>query len=79
MSFVSGGFHGVGAARTLTRCVVPPGQYVTDDFPVLSASPTPHTPLEEWTFTIRGAVRTRARWKYGLVAERCSSGQFVAA
>ena len=34
---------------------VPPGQYVTDDFPVLSAGPTPHTPLEEWTFSIRGA------------------------
>ena len=25
---------------------VPPGQYVTDDFPVLSAGPTPHTPLD---------------------------------
>ena len=35
---------------------VPPGQYVTADFPVLSAGPTPHTPLEEWSFTIRGAV-----------------------
>jgi len=33
---------------------VPPGQYLTDDFPVLSAGPTPHTPLEEWTFTIHG-------------------------
>jgi DMSO/TMAO reductase YedYZ molybdopterin-dependent catalytic subunit len=31
---------------------VPPGQYVTDDFPVLSAGPTPHTPLEEWSFAI---------------------------
>ena len=33
---------------------MPPGQYLTDDFPVLSAGPTPHTPLEEWTFTIQG-------------------------
>jgi DMSO/TMAO reductase YedYZ molybdopterin-dependent catalytic subunit len=31
---------------------LPPGQYVTDDFPVLSAGPTPHTPLEEWSFTV---------------------------
>jgi DMSO/TMAO reductase YedYZ molybdopterin-dependent catalytic subunit len=31
---------------------LPPGQYRTDDFPVLSAGPTPHTPLEAWTFTI---------------------------
>ena len=33
---------------------VPPGQYVTADFPVLSAGPTPHTPLRDWTFTITG-------------------------
>ena len=31
---------------------VPPGQYTTDDFPVLSAGPTPHTPLDQWDFTI---------------------------
>ena len=31
---------------------VPPGQYVTDDFPVLSAGPTPHTQLEEWSFAV---------------------------
>jgi DMSO/TMAO reductase YedYZ molybdopterin-dependent catalytic subunit len=31
---------------------VPPGQHTTGDFPVLSAGPTPHTPLDEWTFTI---------------------------
>ena len=33
---------------------VPPGQYVTADFPVLSAGPTPRTPLQEWTFSITG-------------------------
>ena len=31
---------------------LPPGQYVTDDFPVLSAGPTPHTPLEQWSFSV---------------------------
>jgi DMSO/TMAO reductase YedYZ molybdopterin-dependent catalytic subunit len=35
---------------------IPPGQYVTGDFPVLSAGPTPHTPLAEWTFAIQGAA-----------------------
>ena len=35
---------------------VPPGQYVVRDFPVLSAGPTPHTPLAEWSLTIDGAV-----------------------
>jgi DMSO/TMAO reductase YedYZ molybdopterin-dependent catalytic subunit len=31
---------------------LPPGQYLTDDFPVLSAGPTPHTSLGSWTFSI---------------------------
>jgi DMSO/TMAO reductase YedYZ molybdopterin-dependent catalytic subunit len=43
---------------------VPPGQYVTTDFPVLSAGPTPHTPLDEWTFTISGAVDERVSWTF---------------
>jgi DMSO/TMAO reductase YedYZ molybdopterin-dependent catalytic subunit len=43
---------------------VPPGQYVTDDFPVLSAGPTPHTPLEEWDFKIVGEVDEPVRWSW---------------
>ena len=43
---------------------VPPGQYATRDFPVLSAGPTPHTPLEKWTFTIDGAVTAPASWTW---------------
>ena len=35
---------------------VPPGQYVTSDFPVLSAGPTPHTALANWTFSIEGGA-----------------------
>jgi len=36
---------------------VPPGRYVTADFPVLPAGPTPHTPVDEWGFTIEDAVQ----------------------
>jgi DMSO/TMAO reductase YedYZ molybdopterin-dependent catalytic subunit len=43
---------------------IPPGQYVTSDFPVLSAGPTPHTPLDRWTFTIRGAVDRPVSWTW---------------
>ena len=43
---------------------VPPGQYVTPDFPVLSAGPTPHTPLETWTFEIRGLLDEPASWSW---------------
>jgi DMSO/TMAO reductase YedYZ molybdopterin-dependent catalytic subunit len=43
---------------------LPPGQYLTGDFPVLSAGPTPHTPLAEWDFTIRGAVDQLVSWTW---------------
>jgi DMSO/TMAO reductase YedYZ molybdopterin-dependent catalytic subunit len=43
---------------------VPPGQYVTRDFPVLSAGPTPHTPLDEWSLTINGAVEKPVSWPW---------------
>ena len=43
---------------------VPPGQYVTNDFPVLSAGPTPHTRLDAWDFTITGEVDEPKRWKW---------------
>jgi DMSO/TMAO reductase YedYZ molybdopterin-dependent catalytic subunit len=52
MSFVSRGFRGRRRDSDVDASRVPPGQYVTDDFPVLSAGPTPHTPLEEWTFAV---------------------------
>ena len=41
---------------------MPPGQYLVDDFPVLSAGPTPHTPLEEWDFAVVGSVAEPKRW-----------------
>jgi DMSO/TMAO reductase YedYZ molybdopterin-dependent catalytic subunit len=59
----SRGFRGRRAAG-VDRARVPPGQYVTRDFPVLSAGPTPHTPLSEWTFTIRGEVDEPLSWTW---------------
>ena len=43
---------------------LPPGQYTVRNFPVLSAGPTPRTPLEEWTFTITGAVDSERTWSW---------------
>jgi len=43
---------------------VPPGQYVEHEFPVLSAGPTPRTPLEEWSFTVDGAVDEARSWTW---------------
>ena len=63
MALISRGFRGrrqteVDAAR------LPPGQYVTTDFPVLSAGPTPHTPLDQWSFAIGGAVGAARSWTW---------------
>jgi len=43
---------------------VPPGQYVTTDFPVLSAGPTPRVSTADWRFTIDGAVAAPASWSW---------------
>ena len=43
---------------------IPPGQYLTDGFPVLSAGPTPQIPVETWEFTIDGLVREPVRWSW---------------
>ena len=61
MAPISRGFRGRRVEADPAR--VPPGQYVTHDFPVLSAGPTPHTPLEEWTFTIEGGAEP-VRWSW---------------
>jgi DMSO/TMAO reductase YedYZ molybdopterin-dependent catalytic subunit len=62
MSFVSRGFHRRSAPEQAGR--VPPGQYVTPDFPVLSAGPTPHRPLESWTFSISGEIDAPVQWTW---------------
>src|SRR6201998_2511511 len=69
---VSRGF--VGRRRAPAQAErVPPGQYVTLDFPVLSAGPTPRAHLDDWTFTIDGAVESSVSWSWselmGLPAE----------
>jgi DMSO/TMAO reductase YedYZ molybdopterin-dependent catalytic subunit len=43
---------------------LPPGQYLVTDFPVLSAGPTPHTPLDRWSFRLEGHVRSPVSWSW---------------
>jgi DMSO/TMAO reductase YedYZ molybdopterin-dependent catalytic subunit len=62
MSPISRGFRGrrpdVDPAR------LPPGQYLTHDFPVLSYGPTPRADLDTWRFSIDGLVDTGASWSW---------------
>jgi DMSO/TMAO reductase YedYZ molybdopterin-dependent catalytic subunit len=39
---------------------LPPGQYLTTDFPVLSAGPTPQIATDDWSFTLTGAGAARS-------------------
>ena len=64
MSPVSRGFRGRGRVPAEEEDRVPPGQYVTKDFPVLSAGPTPHTPLPDWTFSITQGGDTLTSWTW---------------
>jgi DMSO/TMAO reductase YedYZ molybdopterin-dependent catalytic subunit len=43
---------------------LPPGQYLVTDFPVLSAGPTPRTPLDKWSFTLEGLVQKKVSWSW---------------
>ncbi|MEX0761187.1 MAG: sulfite oxidase-like oxidoreductase [Dehalococcoidia bacterium] len=43
---------------------IPPGQYLEDGFPVLSAGPTPRVQLDRWTFSIEDADETLASWTW---------------
>jgi DMSO/TMAO reductase YedYZ molybdopterin-dependent catalytic subunit len=64
MSPLSRGFHGRRREAAGAAGRVPPGQYVTDGFPVLSAGPTPHTSLDSWTFSIKQSGDTRKSWSW---------------
>ncbi|MGH3024366.1 MAG: sulfite oxidase-like oxidoreductase [Gaiellaceae bacterium] len=64
MTFVTRGFRGRRREPDESGRV-PPGQYLTDDFPVLSAGPTPHVPPSEWSFAILAQDGEQlARWSW---------------
>ena len=63
MSLISRGFQG---RRTPDRGTnrLPPGQYETRDFPVLSAGPTPRVRLDQWDLRLRDVAGNTARWSW---------------
>jgi len=61
--FIARGFRG-RRSESAEGHRLPPGQHETEDFPVLSAGPTPRTPLEGWDFTIRDSDGRSARWSW---------------
>ena len=64
MDYVTRGFRG-RRREPDESARVPPGQYLTDDFPVLSAGPTPHRPVAEWSFAVVAQDGEQlARWSW---------------
>jgi DMSO/TMAO reductase YedYZ molybdopterin-dependent catalytic subunit len=63
MALISRGFRGRRREPAQAERL-PPGQYLVRDFPVLSAGPTPHTPLEDWSLTLVGALDAPRTWTW---------------
>jgi len=56
--------RGFGSRRRGSDPELPPGQYLTTDFPVLSAGPTPEVDTGEWQFVIRDETGARHEWSW---------------
>ncbi|SCL50863.1 molybdopterin-dependent oxidoreductase [Micromonospora chersina] len=60
MAVITRGFGG----RRRDDTNLPPGQYRTDDFPVLSAGPTPRIGLDEWELAVVTETGQRSTWSW---------------
>ena len=49
---VTRGFGGRQPPRDIANRL-PPGQFMTEDFPVLSAGPNPRISMDDWKFTLK--------------------------
>src|SRR5689334_22157912 len=56
--------RGFGGRRQREAAKLPPGQYLTDGFPVLSAGPTQYVDTDDWSFTITTETDDRSTWSW---------------
>jgi DMSO/TMAO reductase YedYZ molybdopterin-dependent catalytic subunit len=61
VGIVSPGFRGRPRSPEVR---LPPGQYLAEDFPVLSAGPTPRVPTAQWEFVITTETGAEHRWSW---------------
>ena len=61
MAIVTRGF---GGRRQREAETLPPGQYLTEDFPVLTAGPTQYVEPEDWTLTLTTDTDERQTWSW---------------
>jgi DMSO/TMAO reductase YedYZ molybdopterin-dependent catalytic subunit len=61
MAVISRGFTG---RRREPHDDLPPGQYLTEDFPVLSAGPTPRIDTANWSFAVLTEKQQLHQWNW---------------
>lgn len=61
MGIISSGFHG---KRRTGNAALPPGQYETASFPVLTAGPAPYIATADWEFFITTETGQRLAWTW---------------
>jgi len=61
LTMIAGGWRGFKAPHVEKKPSVPPGQKLTDKFPVLHLGPVPSIPPDSWTFTVEGEVEVPLR------------------
>jgi DMSO/TMAO reductase YedYZ molybdopterin-dependent catalytic subunit len=61
MGIISSGFHG---KRRTGNPSLPPGQYETASFPVLTAGPAPYIATADWEFFITTETGQRRAWSW---------------
>jgi DMSO/TMAO reductase YedYZ molybdopterin-dependent catalytic subunit len=61
---VTRGFTGKRRSDGVLKTRIPPGQFPTPEFPVLTAGPTPRTSLDSWTMALQHGGRLLAKWTW---------------
>jgi len=62
--FISRGFQARRRVPEELADRVPPGQYVEEGFPVLTAGPTPQLEPRDWSLRIDGMVAEEREWTW---------------
>ncbi len=61
---VTRGFKGKRRGGDADRLRLPPGQFLTPEFPVLTAGPTQHTSLERWSLALQHGGSMLGKWSW---------------
>jgi DMSO/TMAO reductase YedYZ molybdopterin-dependent catalytic subunit len=61
---VTRGFTGNRRLKDASPERVPPGQFVTPEFPILTAGPTQRTSLDRWTLALQFGGRLLGKWTW---------------